>query len=337
MWKTYETVDRWMDLFVWESTMAMKVSIAWLLVLVVVSMIVLPHSFVDAKSKDKKAKSAIIKAIGKAVEGKYSTIKLIQLSKSNVTGYVLAYNNTKAVPPPVVLPNPPPNPPPTPSGNISKVCLVGDLSGSTVPNLMKANGCDLKIGLGDLGYQSDLSYFKGLKFDKCVVGNHDATEDGSSAIYKEALAYCGDHWSLKIVNGTTLILGFNTNGDITTQVQSAKTAISQNPQVQNIILVSHKGGHVPPNSHHPAEASTLYKQLEPLIPSSIKLYEIFGHNHVSSAAPSKNWYQAGAGGKSFYSCGTDDVVWTYCDNKSLQYLELTISNSDGATAAKFIK
>jgi hypothetical protein len=304
----------------------MKLAIAWLLVILVVSIALIPH--VDAKSKDSKAKKAIIKAIGKSVEGKYSSIKLVQISKSNVTGYVIVYNTTKAVPP-VVPPNPPPVPIPT--GNTSKVCLVGDLKGSTVPNMMK--GCNYKIGLGDLGYQSDLSYFKGLKFDKCVIGNHDSPEDESNAIYKEALAYCGDHWSLKI-GTSTLILGFNTNGDISSQVQAAQKALTSG--LKTIILVSHKGGHVPPNSHHGAEAASLYSQLEKLIPTNVKLVEVFAHNHVSSSAPSKNWYQAGAGGKSFYSCGID-AIWTFCDNKSNSYLELTIDNVNGNTAAKFIK
>jgi hypothetical protein len=315
----------------------MKTSIAWLLVLLVVSIAILPHSFVDAKSKDSKAKSAIIKAIGKAVEGKYASIKLVQISKSNVSSYITVYNTTKALPP-VPTPVPPTPIPPQPipeNASTTKVCLVGDLKGSSVPNMMK--DCNYKIGLGDLGYASDLSYFKGLKFDKCVVGNHDSSEDKpkGSNIDKEALAYCGDHWSLKI--GTaTLIIGMNTNGIVDQQVQAVKTAILQNTGVKSIILVSHKGGHVPPNSHHPAEASKLYQQLEQIIPTSMKVTEIFGHNHVSSSAPSKNWYQAGAGGKSFYSCGQDQI-WTYCDNTHEGYLELTISNIDGATAAKFIK
>jgi len=198
---------------------------------------------------------------------------------------------------------------------------------------MKANGCNYKIGLGDLGYASDLSYFKGLKFDKCVIGNHDATEDGSSSIYKEALSYCGDHWSLKI-GKSSLILGLNTNGIISDQLKAVNAAISSSGILKNIVVVTHKGGHVPPSSHHPAEASSLYSQIEKLIPTGVQLVEVYGHNHVSSSAPSMNWYQAGAGGKSFYSCGTDSV-WTYCDNKSLQYLELTIDNLNGNTVANF--
>jgi hypothetical protein len=313
----------------------MKLLAIVLLSVILLSSTVLSHDLF-AKSKDSKAKDAIIKAIGKAVEGKYSTIKLIQLSKSNVSGYVIAYNTTKATPP-VTPPNPPPNPPPTPTGNISKVCLVGDLKGSTVPNMMKANNCNYKIGLGDLGYASDLSYFKGLKFDRCVVGNHDAKEDGDSdPIVKEALAYCGDHWWVTIAQGTTIIIGLNTNGDSATQLQTVKTLLSQNPILNTVIVVSHKAGHVPPNSHHPAEAKSLYASIEALIPSNVKLIEVAGHNHVMSAAHANNWYQSGAGGKSHYECGTD-TVWTFCDNKAVGYLELTIDNNSGATAAKFIK
>ena len=224
----------------------------------------------------------------------------------------------------------PPPPPPPPVVNTSKVCLVGDLSGSTVPNMMK--DCTLKIGLGDLGYASDLKYFKGLKFDKCVIGNHDAAEDGSSTIEKEALAYCGDHWSQKVGNAT-LLIGLNTN-DGAGSVSFVQSAV-QDPKIKTVILMSHKGGHVPPNSHHPAEASALYKQLEALVPTNIKLIEVYGHNHVMSSAPSQNWYQSGAGGKSHYSCGIDQV-WTFCDNTHYGYLELTIDNTNGNIAAKFI-
>jgi predicted phosphodiesterase len=317
----------------------MKTVVAWLLVLVVVSMIVLPHSFVYAKSKDSKAKDAIIKAIGKAVEGKYSTIKLIQLSKSNVTGYVVVYNTTKTTPSPPtpVPPNPSPPLPPS-SQNTTRIALIGDVSGTSVRDVIKKQMPDLVVALGDLGYKSDLSSFKkdwggSFKNLRCDSGNHDSKEDGSASLEAETLAYCGDHWS-QPVGKATLIIGLNTNGDVNTQVNYVKSLPLSN--YKTIIITSHKAGHVPPNSHHPAEAATLYKQLEALIPSTTKLWEIVGHNHVSSSAPSKNWYQAGSGGKSFYSCG-QDAVWTYCDNKVPQYLELTISNSDGTTAAKFVK
>jgi len=303
-----------------------------------------------AKSnKDKKARDAIIKAIGKATEGKYSSIKLVAISKSNVTGFIIAYNNTKSVTPP---PPPPPNcnpdehlengkcvpnpVPPVPTGQTTKACFLGDFKDDSV--VKKMTDCNVKVALGDMGYGSNINLLKSLNFDKCVIGNHDATEDGSKALYQEALAYCGDHWSQKIANNTVLILGFNTNGDVSTELSAAKASLSDTKNMQNVktvIIVSHKGGHVPPNSHHPAEAKGLYQQIEQSVPSSVKLIEIYGHNHVSSSAPSKNWYQAGAGGKSHYECGTD-AIWTFCDNTHYGYLQLTVDNKNGTTMAKFV-
>jgi predicted phosphodiesterase len=303
----------------------MKLLLVLILTLILISSTVLSHDLF-AKSKDSKARDAIIKAIGKSVEGKYSTIKLIQLSKSNISGYVIAYNTTKATPTPP--PPVPPNPPPTPTGPTTKVCLVGDLKGSTVPSKMK--DCNLKIGLGDLGYQSDLSYFKGLYFDRCVAGNHDTKEDGSSSLESETLAYCGDHWSQPIGN-STLLIGLNTNGDINTQVNYVKSLPLS--KYKTIIVTSHKNGHVFPNAHHPAEASNLYQQLEKLIPN---LYEISGHNHNYAAAANGHWFISGAGGKSHYTCETS-VDWPVCDNSNYGYLELTIKNNDGTTSARFVK
>lgn len=319
-----------------------------------------------AKSKDSKAKDAIIKALGKAVEGKYSKIDLMSVSKFNDSSSVFFYNKTKGPSPPIPIPcatgsivvngkcipqscppNCPPAPcptgthedsngrcvpnviPPTPAADATTVCLAGDLSGSSVPNSMK--DCNLKIGLGDLGYQSDLSYFKGLNFNKCVIGNHDSIEDGTSSIQTEALTYCGDHWSLKTANGTTLIIGLNTNGDQQTQLSFYKTAISNLAGIKNVIAVSHKNGNVFPNAHHPAEAKSLYSSIEQ-ITTGVKLFEISGHNH--NLAQGGNWFIAGGGGRSHYSCGTD-AVWTFCDNSNFGYLKLTVDNKNGNITTGF--
>ena len=214
----------------------MKVAILpLLLVLLVISIALVPHSFVNAKSKDSKARDAMVKAIGKAVEGKYSQIDLVSLSKKNDNSTITVYNKTVVITPPQP-PNPPPNPPPVPVGNVSKVCLVGDLSGSTVPNLMK--NCLYKIGLGDLGYQSTLSYFKGLNFDKCLQGNHEsANEDGTSSLEKETQAYCGDSWYIK-TGQATIIFGFNTNGNLDSQLNAAKQVPM--PGIKTVIVLSHK-------------------------------------------------------------------------------------------------
>lgn len=329
----------------------MKVILATIIITVLLSAAVLGH--VDAKSKDSKAKDAIIKALGKAVEGKYSKIDLMSVSKLNDSSSVFFYNKTKGpITPPVPVPIPcptgsvvinggcvpptpsPPNPPPLPTGEVTTICLAGDLSGNAVPSAMK--DCNMKIGLGDLGYKSDLSYFKGLKFDKCVIGNHDALEDGSSAIYQEALAYCGDHWSLKTANNTVLILGFNTNSDPSIQISWAKSIMSDSKNMQNVktvIVISHKNGHVFPNAHHPAEAKSLYSQIEQIqLPTGVKLFEISGHNH--DLAQGGNWYIAGAGGRSHYACGTD-ALWTFCNNSNYGYLKLTIDNKNGAITSAF--
>lgn len=312
----------------------MKLVIAWILVLLVISIALVPHSFVNAKSKDSKAKDAIIKAIGKAVEGKYSTIKLIQLSKSNVSGYVITYNKTGGVPIPTPIPPPiPPNPTPPPTGAVTKVCLIGDLKGSDVPNKMK--DCNLRIGLGDLGYQNDLSWFKGLKFDKCLQGNHEsANEDGTSSIEKETQGYCGNAWKLK-VGQSALFFGFNTNGNLDDQLTSAKQ-IPLNG-IKTVFILSHKPCYTSPNSHHPVESSVkaFCDSLVKSFPVGIKVYYIAGHNHQMASTLDGTKFISGAGGKSHYDCGTDQL-WNFCNNKDYGYLEVTIGNNTGDVGTKFI-
>jgi len=308
-----------------------KIALAWALVILVISIALVPHSLVNAKSKDSKARDAIVKAIGKAVEGRYSQIKLIQLSKSNISGYVIAYNTTKAtpVPPPPV----PPNPPPTPTGPTTKVCLVGDLKGSTVPNLMK--NCNLKIGLGDLGYGSDLSYFKGLHFDHCLQGNHEsAGEDGSASIEKETQAYCGNSWNLKVGNAT-MLFGFNTNGNLNNQLTTAKQVPLTG--IKTVFVLSHKPCYTSPNSHHPVESSVkaFCDSFAKTIPTGVKIYYIAGHNHQQASTTDGLKFISGAGGKSHYDCGLDQL-WNFCNNKDYGYLEATIGNTDGKVSTKFI-
>jgi CDGSH-type Zn-finger protein len=198
---------------------------------------------------------------------------------------------------------------------------------------MKAGGrCDYKVGLGDLGYQSDLSYFKALQFDKCVIGNHDSTEDGSSSIQKEALTYCGDHWMVFVANATTLLLGFNTNAASESDTTSWITGIMEHlpTTVKNVIFVSHKNGHVFPSAHHPAEASSIYSEIENFSLSNVKIYEVSGHNHNLASAANNLWFISGAGGKSHYSCGTS-ADWPYCDNSHYGYLRFTIDNQSNIT------
>jgi hypothetical protein len=212
--------------------------------------------------------------------------------------------------------------------------MVGDFKDSKVFDAMKKDGCNFRVAAGDNGYSSDLSLLKKIAPDRCVIGNHDSAEDESATIEKEALAYCGNSWWTKF-GSSTVMLGFNTNGDLTKQLNAAKNLLNDGEfmsGVKNVIAVSHKGGHVFPSAHHPAEAKTFYADFEKAIPTGVKLLEIAGHNHNSAAAPLKGWYVAGNGGKSFYACG-NDKDWTYCNNKTISYLEATIPDSSNNSIA----
>jgi len=310
-----------------------KIALAWVLVILVISIALVPHSLVNAKSKDSKAKEKIIKAIGAAVEGRYASIDMVNISKVNDNSTLTVYNKTVVVTPPQPPNPPPPNPPPVING--FKLCMAGDFKDSSVFDAMKKNGCNYRIALGDNGYGSDLSLLKKIAPDKAVCGNHDSKEDGSAAIEKECLVYTGNSWNQKIAN-STLILGFNTNGDIPTQLTAAKKLLSDTQfmsGIKNVIAVSHKNGHVFPNAHHPAEAKDLYSQLESSISQGVKLYEVNGHNHNLAQSTDGKWFISGAGGKSHYSCGTDST-WNYCNNSANGYLVFTIDNQ-GTIAPNF--
>ena len=316
----------------------MKLILVALLTIILVSSTILSHAFVEGKSKDSKAKEKIIKAIGTAVEGRYSTIKLIQLSKSNVTGYILAYNNTKAVTPPSPPPTPPPVPTPTPTGKTTKIVFIGDVDSTAVRDAIKNDSPDFVVVSGDLGYRSSLSWFKtnygdvfGSKLH-CNQGNHDSSEDSSSSMSAETLAFCGDHWSFTTGNGTTLVIGLNTNGNEQTQINFVKSLPLT--KYKNVIITSHKNGHVPPNAHHPAEAADLYTAIESIPLSNTKLYSVTAHNHQMSSTSNGLWWISGMGGHSKYTCGTS-ALWDYCQNQSYGFLEFVIDNSNGNIVGHF--
>ena len=316
--------------------------ISFIFAALILSVTVSQNTFAKS-AKDSKARRDISKAIGQATEGKFSSVKTVNISTytaPNESITVFNKSSSGSLPPIITPPEPPvcnrnehldtaagtcvPDTPPT-SG--FKLCMIGDLKGSAVPNAMK--DCNYKIGLGDLGYQSDLSYFKALNFDRCLQGNHEsATEDGNANIDKETLAYCGNSWWVKFGSGI-LALGFNTNADTDKQLNAAKGLLSDSQfmsGVKNVIAMSHKGGHVFPNAHHPAEAKELYSQLEANIPKGVKLYEVNAHDHNAAVAPAKNWWISGNGGKSFYACGISSD-WTFCNNKDLAYLQFNIDDN----------
>lgn len=261
-----------------------------------------------AKSaKDSKARRAIDKAIGQAVEGKFSTVKTVNISTYTAPNEsITVYNKTApgaVLPNPILPSNPPANQTVTPEG--FKICMVGDFKDSKAFDAMTS--CNYKVALGDNGYSDNLNVLKKISPDHCVIGNHDAKEDGSPELEQESLAYCGSSWWVKF-GDSTLMIGINTNGDQTKQLNGVKSLLQDTTfmsGVKTVIVVSHKGGHTFPNAHHPSEAKDIYLQLEGNIPDGVKLIEIAGHNHNAAAAPAKGWYISGNGGKSFYSCGQD--------------------------------
>lgn len=294
-----------------------------------------------AKSaKDSKARRDIDKSIGRAVEGAFSKVKTVNISTYAVPNEVnTVYNKTSSGSLPPIITPPPPVIPPTTDTEGYKICMVGDFKDTAIwETMMAGKGCDYRVAVGDMGYGKSLDLLKKIAPDKCVIGNHDSAEDESATIEKEALAYCGNSWWVKF-GTTTLLLGFNTQGDTTKQLNAAKNLFNNSQimsGVKNVIAVSHKGGHVFPNAHHPAEAKDFYASLEKAIPAGVKLMQVAGHDHNSAAAPLKGWYIAGNGGKSFYACG-NDKDWTYCNNKTVSYLEATILKSDpGQIAVHFI-
>jgi hypothetical protein len=260
------------------------------------------------------------------------TVQLIVLdnngSKATATVDIVKWTST------------PPEPEPT-NVTSTKIDFTGDVSGSAVLDQIVKQEPDLVVVAGDLGYKSTLAWFKDAYEGalgeelRCVIGNHEAEEDGSAALEKEALAYCGDHWYVKTANSTTLLIGFNSNGDAKGEISFIKS-VTGDPEimngVKNVFLFSHKNGNVPPNSHHGAEVADIYNAVSDI--QGVTVYQVNAHNHVLASAPSENWFISGAGGKSHYACGVGGV-WTFCNNKVYGFLEFEINNSNGTVVDNF--
>jgi hypothetical protein len=248
------------------------------------------------------------------------------------------------------VPNPPPDDnhttpddnhtTPSPSKNITTIDFAGDFSGTSVISAMKG---DYNIALGDMGYQKTLdafiSAFSKLKNDMCVIGNHDALEDGNAAIYAQAKKFCGELWLRKVANNTTLLIGWNSNGNMDTQLGKAQSYVMNSTfmkGIKNVVIMSHKPSQTHPNSHHPPEADTktFYKSLEAKIPAGIKVYEVVGHNHEFAHNKDNTSFLAGSGGQTSHrACGTD-AEWTYCKTGNA-YLQFKIDNNTGKITSNF--
>lgn len=238
---------------------------------------------------------------------------------------------------------------PTPNATSLKLGFAGDFdcSNTAVFNQIKSEHFDVFVALGDLCYKSTLSDFKSVYGTlgntlQCVIGNHDAEEDGSSSIYQEALAYCGDSYTIKKIGGT-IVVGLNTNGDTKKQGEQIAALLSTSfiDGVKNVIFTSHKGCVTPPNSHHPADEDAkakavveMCKVLDAAIPNNVTATFISGHNHVMSKSADGKYYQSGAGGKGHYTCGTDNY-FTFCDNKHYGYLKVEV-DEHGKLTSQFI-
>lgn len=229
-------------------------------------------------------------------------------------------------------------PNPTPSGNTTKVIFTGDVEGSSVFNAIKAAKPDFVVTNGDLYYDSNLNVYKSTFLqtfgDKsaCTIGNHDAPEDGSAAIYAEAKQVCGEVWFKKLANNTAII-GFNSNGDIPSQLNTAKGYDLSD--VQNVVISSHKPCATTPNSHHPVEPG-VKAFCDGIMPELLgkNVYLIAAHNHVMAESSDGHWFISGAGGKSHYVCDTN-ALWNFCNNQNYGYLQLNIDNNSSAVTSNF--
>ena len=233
------------------------------------------------------------------------------------------------------------------SGSTTLIDMVGDIDCSNnLHEQIKKDNPTYFIGLGDLCYEPDLTNFKNTygDFEKdqelgCLIGNHDSEEDGNPKIFKEAQAFCKDHWSLKVAKGTTLLLDLDSNGDINEQTNWAESLVTNPSQmngVKNVIILSHKPAHTPTNSHHPVELPILkmFTAIESKIGNGVNVYEVSGHNHFMAESKDGKWFVSGAGGRSHYE-GEADSIWTFFNNKDYGYLQFKIDNSNGEITSNF--
>ncbi len=225
--------------------------------------------------------------------------------------------------------------------NITVIDTVGDIDCSNnLPAQVEKDNPTLFIAIGDLCYKKDLTNFKNTYADlkdgkklACLIGTHDSEEDGNLIILNQTQEYCGDHWYRKIANDTILLIGLNTNGDTILQTkwgQSLVTNATLMKGIKNVLLLAHKPAHTPPESHHPAESSTIrmISNIEGNISKSIQVYEIAAHNHFMAESSDGRWFITGAGGRSHYE-GTTNLEWPFVNKIDYGYLQFKINNTDG--------
>lgn len=224
------------------------------------------------------------------------------------------------------------------TGDKTTIDLAGDFDGTSVIKAMKG---DYNIGLGDLMYQSTLDNFiKAWDVKEnhaCVVGNHNTLEDGNTVISKQSKEYCGDVWVKKVANGTTLLVGVNTNGDLGSIKGTVMASLGNEDYmngVKNVLLLTHKPCDTHPNSHHTVESAVgdFCNAVKNAV--HVNFVTIAGHNHEIAKKSDGSSYLAGGGGKTSHrGCGTGNG-WDWCKEQT-GFLRLTIDNDSGKITAKF--
>jgi hypothetical protein len=225
--------------------------------------------------------------------------------------------------------------------NLTIIDAVGDIECSNkLHDRIKADNPTLFIALGDLCYKRDLTNFTTTYSDfrnadklACVIGNHDSEENGNKKILKQALDYCGDHWYRKVANNSTLLIGLNTNGNITIQSDWGRFLVTNSTfmkGVKNVMLVAHKPAHTPPGSDHDPETPTvrMFSTIIGNLTKNVKVFEIAAHNHLMAESSNGEWYISGAGGRKLYNF-TADPNWSFINNIDHGYLQIKINNTDG--------
>jgi hypothetical protein len=296
-----------------------KIGIIVFLIAIIVIAPTLSLSTADAKSKSasSKAKNSILKQIGRAVEGDFSKVKMLNMTTTIAPKNVIVgvFNKTSGTPnPPTCKPDEilvsgkcqkkPPNP--EPAANRTGV-TVFDFAGDFVPNnkihdALKADKPNQVFALGDLDYLSTLSTFKSEYKDlglgdfnkqvdwvdanmKCLIGNHDTDEDGNSKIKAESHLLCGEYWYYKKADSKTLVLAFNSNNDDLSKVidffHKSLTNATRMDGVKNVDVISHKNCYTFPGSHHKVESAVkaVCDAVLKDIPQGVNVYFISAHNH----------------------------------------------------------
>ena len=250
--------------------------------------------------------------------------------------------------------------------NHTRVIIAGDLTadpfGDSIAKGIKDRKPNLFVGIGDLGYADDLKWYISSFSSlgdraKCVIGNHDAKEESdSNPVVQKTVDTCGISWHFKIANGTSLMLGFNTNGDLNKQdnlnkqLDITKKVLSNNTLmngVKSIYILTHKPCFTHPNSDHKVGQSDAVKvppfcnSLADVLPQGVNITYVSGHNHEIAStsdgpklADGSKFVSGGGGRHSHQKCGWDND-WKRCDTVD-GFLEFRIDNNDGSAIWKFL-